>query len=69
MTHLKIFLIEHWYHRGKTDADLARALGVSKPEISRWINGVREPCLERKLQIAKVLEADSRLIFPEEEQI
>lgn len=68
MTNLKMFLIEHWYPEGKTDSDIARLMSVDKALICRWVNGKSEPSLERKLQIAKILGVDSRLIFPDKEK-
>ncbi len=65
MTNLKSFLIEFWYSRGKTDSDLARAMGVDQSLVSKWITGTREPPLERKIQIAREIGVDSRQIFPE----
>ena len=62
---LKLFLIEHWYPRNKTDGDLADALGVDRTLVSKWLNDVVEPPIERKIHIAKVLGIDSRLLFPE----
>jgi transcriptional regulator with XRE-family HTH domain len=66
MNNLKVFLIEHWYSRNRTDSDLAKALGVDHSLVSKWICEVVEPPLDRKIQIAKVLGIDSRLIWPEE---
>lgn len=65
MNNLKVFMIEHWYIRDKTDSDLARALGVDYSLVSKWLNDVIEPPIERKIQIAKVIGVDSRLIWPE----
>lgn len=65
MTNFKMYLIEWWYPKGNTDSDLARALGVEKTSVCRWVNGEREPSLERKIAIGRVLGVDSRLIFPE----
>lgn len=65
MTTLKIFLIEWWYSRGRNDSDLARSLGVDHSLVSRWVSGKEEPTLERKIQIAKTIGVDSRLVFPE----
>ena len=68
MTELKRFLILNWYPQNRTDSDLAKALGVDQTLISKWANGVLEPPIERKIQIAKVLGIDSRLIFLKENQ-
>lgn len=65
---LKIFLIEHWYPQNRTDSDLAKALGVDHTLVSKWLCGVVDPPIERKIQISKVLGVDSRLIFPEEDK-
>lgn len=65
MNNLKLFLIEHWYGENRNDADLARALGVDHTLVSKWLCGVVEIPLERKIRIAKILGVDSRLIFPE----
>jgi putative transcriptional regulator len=35
--------------------ELARMLGVSDGEVSRWASGRRAPSLERAIQIARVL--------------
>jgi len=69
MNDLKRFLILNWYPDKKTDSDLAKALGVDDSLISKWLNGAVEIPLERKIQISKVLGIDSRIIFPEEENI
>ena len=69
MNNLKIFLIEHWYPQDKTDSDLAKILNVDYTLVSKWLCGVVEPPLDRKIQIAKVLGVDSRLIFPEDKQL
>lgn len=65
VSNLKLFLIEHWYSQNRTDADLARRLEVSHAAVSQWINGEEEPTLARKIQIAKALMVDSRMIWPE----
>jgi len=66
MTGLKLILIERWYSKERSDSDLARLLEVDKSIVSRWINGVSEPSLPRKIQIARVLGVDSRLLWPDE---
>lgn len=68
LTNLKVFLIEHWYPQNRTDSDLAERLEVDKTMVSKWVNGLTEPPLARKIQIAKVLGVDSRLVFPEEKK-
>jgi len=68
MNNLKLFLIEHWYPTDRTDADLAKTLGVDHTLVSKWLNNVVEPPIERKIQIAKILDVDSRLLFPEEKK-
>jgi len=65
---LKRFLILNWYPDKKTDSDLAKALGVDHSLISKWLNGVVEIPLERKIEISKLLGVDSRLIFLEEDK-
>ena len=62
---LKLFLIEYWYTKNRTDADLAKVLSVDHTLISKWLNGVVEPPLERKIQLAKALGVDSRILLPE----
>ena len=53
MNNLKLFLIENWNVKmNRTDADLAKALGVDHTLVSKWINGAVQPPLERKIQIA-----------------
>lgn len=66
LNNIKIFLIEYWYPKGRTDSDLAKAIGVDHSLISKWINGAVEPPLERKIQLAQTIGVDSRLLFPEE---
>ena len=66
MTDLKRFLILTWYPQRKTDSDFAEALGVDQALVSKWATGAIDPPIERKIQIAKVLGIDSRLIFPTE---
>ena len=65
MNSLKVFLIEHWYSKNRTDTDFAKTLGVDQSLVSNWINGAVVPSLERKIQISKTLGIDSRLVFPE----
>ena len=65
MNNLKLNLIEHWYPQGRNDADFAKALGVDHTLVSKWINGVVEPPIKRKIQIARTLGVDSRILFPE----
>jgi len=68
MNNLKIFLIEKWYARKKTDADLAIELDCDPSLVSKWVCGAIEPTFERKLQISRVLGLDSRVVFPEEKK-
>ena len=68
MTDLKRYLIVNWYPQRKLDVDLARALEIDQSLLSQWLSGTREPPIERKIQIAKVLGADSRLIFPDQNE-
>lgn len=68
MNDLKRFLILNWYPNKKTDADLAKALGVDHTLVSKWLNEVVEIPLERKIQISKILEVDSRIVFPEKSE-
>lgn len=63
--YLKVFLIEHWYSRGKNNSDLARILEVDPSLVSKWLSGVAEPTFEKKIAIARALLVDSRIIFPE----
>ena len=65
MNNLKLFLIEYWYPKNRTDSDLAKSIGVDQSLISKWLSGTTEPPLERKIQMAKVLGVDSRMLFPE----
>lgn len=68
MNNLKLFLIEYWYPKNRTDGDLAEMMSVDKSLISKWLSGTAEPPLERKIQLAKALGIDSRMIFPETKQ-
>ena len=68
MNNLERFLILSWYPNKKTDSELAKALEVDHSLVSKWLNGVCEIPIERKIQISKVLGVDSRLIFPEDEK-
>ncbi len=68
MTDLKRYLVLNWYPYKKTDSDLAKALEVDQGLVSKWVNGVVDPPLERKIKIAKVLGVDSRLIFADEKE-
>ena len=69
MTDLKRYLIVNWYPQGKLDVDLARALEIDQSLLSKWLNGALEPPIERKIQIAKTLGVDSRLIFPDQSEV
>ena len=64
MTDLKRYLMTNWYPLNKNDADLAKLLEVDESLVCKWLNGVIEPTIERKIQIANALKIDSRLIFP-----
>jgi len=68
MNNLKLFLIEYWYPKNRTDGDLAKLIGVDQSLISKWLAGTTEPPLERKIQLAKALGVDSRMLFPEVNQ-
>jgi len=68
MNNLKIFLIKNWYSKNRTDSDLAKALEVDHTLVSKWLNGVVEPPLDRKIQISSILGEDSRYIFPENKE-
>lgn len=68
MTSIKIALIQLWYSRGRTDSDLARSIKVHQSLVSKWLSGAVEPPIDRKIQIAKAIGVDSRLIFPEEKK-
>lgn len=67
MNNLKIFLIENWYPRNRTDSDLAESLGVDGSLVSKWLSGAIDPPIERKIQLARALGVDSRMLFPESE--
>lgn len=69
MTDLKRFLIVNWYPQRKLDVDLARALEIDQSLLSKWLSGALEPPIERKIQIAKVLGVDSRLIFSDQDEV
>ena len=62
MNNLKLYML----HKGYSQSSLARKMGVSRSIISKWIKEEEECPLRRKLQMARLLEVDSRLLFPEE---
>ncbi|USE36403.1 LexA family transcriptional regulator [Endozoicomonas sp. SCSIO W0465] len=41
---------------GITDTRIAAHCGVSRPTVSNWMNGKREPRLEQKMQLAEALQ-------------
>lgn len=45
---------------GITQSTLARALGVTQPQVSEWENGVREPTLTQLARIAHELGVSGR---------
>ena len=45
-------------HRRTTQSQLAAALGVSQPMISKWVRGERKPKLETAIRIAGALNAE-----------
>ena len=45
-------------YRGKTQSQLAAALGVSQAMVSKWVRGDRKPKLETALRIAGALDAE-----------
>jgi len=47
---------------------LARSIKVHQSLVSKWLSGAVEPPIDRKIQIAKAIGVDSRLIFPEEKK-
>jgi transcriptional regulator with XRE-family HTH domain len=49
--------------------DLAKKVGTSRPTMSAIINGHIRPSQSQMLRIAQILKCDSRIIFPEEENI
>ena len=53
----------------RTISDFADALGVSRSLISQIVHYLREPTTAMKLAIAKKLDTDSRIIFPEEKEV
>lgn len=44
--------------------ELARAVGVTPETVSRWETGKLVPRDAKKIQIARYLEVDARLLFP-----
>ena len=36
-----------FYHNGKTQAEVSRALGISKATLSSWMNGTRIPRMDK----------------------
>lgn len=36
-----------FYYNGKTQADVSRALGISKATLSSWMNGTRIPRIDK----------------------
>jgi transcriptional regulator with XRE-family HTH domain len=55
--------------RGMSVAELADALGVSRPTIYDWENGRAAPSPERHVQIANVLGVHPRLLFTYPEEV
>ena len=58
MNKFAVNLIDIMNQRGVDSKKLAIELGVRQSTISRWKNGVREPCLDVLLEICSVLEVD-----------
>jgi transcriptional regulator with XRE-family HTH domain len=48
----------------RTHQDLADALGVSQSTVTRWIAGLWGPSDRHKLQIARLLNCEVRVLFP-----
>lgn len=49
---------------GLSQAELGRAIGVHRHEISRWESGKNEPTIENREQIARFAHVESELMFP-----
>ena len=50
--------------RGLSMEDFARQVGVSTATVSRWETGRMAPRDENKVEIAAILDADVRMLFP-----
>lgn len=50
--------------RGMTQRQLAEAVGVRTPSVSRWEHGHVAPRDTHKVAIATALECDVRVLFP-----
>jgi len=50
---------------GLTQFELAKRLGVKERVISFWETGRSEPHIEQAVDIAKILEAEPKEVFPD----
>lgn len=50
-----------------TDTRIAALCGVSRPTVSNWMNGKREPRLEQKMQLAQALQVSMNWLETGEE--
>jgi len=55
----------HRIKAGLTQLELARRLGVKERVITFWETGRSEPHIEQAVDIARVLEAEPKDIFPD----
>ena len=55
----------HRIKAGLTQLELARRLGVKECVITFWETGRSQPHIEQAVDIAKILEAEPKEIFPD----
>lgn len=60
---ITLFITEMRLHRGYTQAELARRMGVSGAEVSRWINQKRELELRDLIKFAVALECKPEQLY------
>lgn len=54
----------HRIKAGLTQFELAKRLGVKERVITFWETGRREPHIDQAVEIARILEAEPKEIFP-----
>jgi len=55
----------HRIKAGLTQLELARRLGVKERVITFWETGRSQPHIEQAVDIAKILEAEPKEVFPD----